>query len=186
MIDPKIISGMEEKMQKSVEVFKKDLLGVRTGRATPALLDKIQVEAYGSTVPISQVANITVPDARSLVVQPWDKTVISNIDKAIQKSDLGIHPINDGNVIRLTIPALTGERRKEMVKIIKKKAEDGKVSLRNIRRDINEDLKKLEKAATASEDEVKKATEQVQKTTDKYIKLLDDMTANKEKEITEI
>ncbi len=186
MLDPKLISGMEEKMNKSVEVFKKDLIGIRTGRATPALLDKIQVEAYGSNVPISQVANVTVPDARTLVIQPWDKTVISAIDKAIQKSDIGIHPVNDGNVIRLAIPALTGERRKEMVKIVKKKAEEGKVSLRNIRRDINEELKKLEKAGTASEDEVKRGAEQVQKITDKFIKLFDDITAAKEKEITEI
>ena len=185
MIDPKLISGMEDKMQKSIEVFKKDLLGVRTGRATPAILDRITVEAYGSASPISQLANITVPDARTLIVQPWDKTILSAIEKAIQKSDIGINPMNDGNVIRLSIPSLTGERRKELVKIVKKKAEDGKISLRNIRRDINEELKKLEKAGTASEDEVKRAADQVQKTTDKYIKIFDEMTTNKEKEITE-
>ncbi len=186
MLDPKIISGAEDKMQKSVEVFKKDLMGVRTGRATPALLDRIQAEAYGTATPLAQLANITIPDARTIVVQPWDKTVLSAIDKAIQKSDIGIHPVNDGNVIRLSIPPLTGERRKELVKIVKKKSEEGKVSLRNIRRDINDELKKLEKAASASEDEVRRATEQVQKITDKYIKLFDDMAANKEKEITEI
>jgi len=116
MIDPKLISGMEDKMQKSIEVFKKDLLGVRTGRATPAILDRITVEAYGSASPISQLANITVPDARTLIVQPWDKTILSAIEKAIQKSDIGINPMNDGNVIRLSIPSLTGERRKELVK----------------------------------------------------------------------
>ena len=185
MVDPKLISNAEDKMQKSIEVFKKDLYGVRTGRATPALLDRIAVEAYGATSPVSQLANITVPDARTLVVQPWDKTVLSAIEKAIQKSDIGINPINDGNVIRLSIPPLTGERRKELVKIIKKKCEEGKISLRNVRRDINDDLKKLEKAGTASEDEVKRSTEQVQKMTDKYIKIFDDMATNKEKEIAE-
>ncbi len=185
MLDPKIISNTEDRMKKTVEVFKKDLIGIRTGRATPAILDKVQVEAYGSMCPISQVANITVPDPRSIVIQPWDKSVLSTIDKAIQKSDIGIHPVNDGNIIRLSIPPLTGERRKELTKVVKKKAEEGKVSLRNIRRDVNDELNKLKKSSVASEDEVKRAAEQVQKITDKYIKTFDDIAAAKEKEIIE-
>jgi ribosome recycling factor len=185
MLDPKIISDAEERMKKSVEVFKKDLLGIRTGRATPAILDRVQVEAYGSTCPISQVANITVPDPRSNVIQPWDKSVLGSIDKAIQKSDIGIHPVNDGNIIRLSIPPLTGERRKELTKVVRKKAEDGKVSLRNIRRDVNDELKKQKKVSSASEDEIKTATDKVQKLTDKYIKVFDEIATSKEKEITE-
>ncbi len=185
MLDPKIISDAEERMKKSVEVFKKDLLGIRTGRATPAILDRVQVEAYGSTCPISQVANITVPDPRSIVIQPWDKSVLGSIDKAIQKSDVGIHPVNDGNIIRLSIPPLTGERRKELTKVVRKKAEEGKVSLRNIRRDVNDELKKQKKVSSASEDEIKTATDKVQKLTDKYIKVFDEIAASKEKEIIE-
>lgn len=186
MLDPKIISNAEEKMKKSVEVFKKDLVGIRTGRATPAILDKVQVEAYGSPCPISQVANITVPDPRSIVIQPWDKGLLGSIDKAIQKSDIGIHPVSDGNIIRLAIPPLTGERRKELSKVVKKKSEEGKVSLRNIRRDVNDELNKLKKSSAASEDEVKRGTDQVQKLTDKYIKIFDEVTAAKEKEIMEV
>lgn len=185
MLDPKIISDAEERMKKSVEVFKKDLLGIRTGRATPAILDRVQVEAYGSTCPISQVANITVPDPRSIVIQPWDKSVLGSIDKAIQKSDIGIHPVNDGNIIRLSIPPLTGERRKDLTKVVRKKAEEGKVSLRNIRRDVNDELKKQKKVSSASEDEIKTATDKVQKLTDKYIKVFDEIAASKEKEIIE-
>ena len=176
MLDPKIISDAEERMKKSVEVFKKDLLGIRTGRATPAILDRVQVEAYGSTCP---------PDPRSIVIQPWDKSVLGSIDKAIQKSDIGIHPVNDGNIIRLSIPPLTGERRKELTKVVRKKAEEGKVSLRNIRRDVNDELKKQKKVSSASEDEIKTATDKVQKLTDKYIKVFDEIAASKEKEITE-
>lgn len=186
MLDPKVVSSAEDRMKKTVDVFKKDLVSIRTGRATPALLDKITVEAYGGQSPIPQLANVTIPDPRTLVIQPWDKSVMSAIEKAIQKSDIGIHPINDGTVIRLSIPPLTGERRKEMVKIVRKKAEEGKVSLRNIRRDVNDELKKLEKSGSASEDEVRRATDQIQKLTDKYIKLFDDITASKEKEITEV
>ena len=185
MLDPKIISDAEERMKKSVEVFKKDLLGIRTGRATPAILDRVQVEAYGSICPISQVANITVPDPRSIVIEPWDKSVLGSIDKAIQKSDVGIHPVNDGNIIRLSIPPLTGERRKELTKVVRKKAEEGKVSLRNIRRDVNDELKKQKKVSSASEDEIKTATDKVQKLTDKYIKVFDEIAASKEKEIIE-
>ena len=186
MIDPSVLKNMEDRMQKSIEVFRKELTTIRTGRATPAILDKIQVESYGSQMPINQIANVSVPDARTIVVQPWDKTIIGSVEKAILKSDIGIHPVNDGNAIRLAIPPLTEERRKDLVKVVKKKAEEGKVSLRNIRRDVNEDLKKLEKAGTASEDEIRKTLEKVQKLTDRYIKDFDDVAARKEKEIMEI
>lgn len=186
MVDQSLMKNMEEKMQKSIDVFKKEITTIRTGRATPALLDRIQVDAYGSMMPINQLANVSVPDARSILIQPWDKTLLGGIEKAILKSDIGIHPVNDGNSIRLAIPPLTEERRKELVKIVKKKAEEGKVSLRNVRRDINEELKKLEKAGTSSEDEVRRTQEKVQKTTDKYIKDFDDIAAHKEKEIMEI
>ncbi|MDQ7822670.1 MAG: ribosome recycling factor [Candidatus Eremiobacteraeota bacterium] len=185
-MDPALLKTMEEKMQKSIEVFKKDLSGIRTGRATPALLDRIQADAYGSPMPLNQLANIAVPDARSMVIQPWDKTLLGAIEKAILKSDIGIHPVNDGNAIRLAIPPLTEERRKDLVKVVKKKSEEGKVSLRNIRREVNDDLKKLEKAGTASEDEARKTTEKVQKITDKYIKDFDEMASHKEREIMEI
>ncbi len=173
-------------MLKSLEALKKDLTTVRTGRATPSILDRVHVDAYGSMMPISQLAKISLPDARTVVVQPWDKTMLGPIEKAVQKSDIGIHPVNDGNAIRLAVPSLTEERRKELVKVVKKKVEEGKVSLRNIRRDVNEDLKKLEKAGTSSEDEMRRTQEKVQKLTDKYIKDFDDIATNKEKEIMEI
>jgi ribosome recycling factor len=186
MIDPSLLRNVEDRMQKPVEVFKKELTTIRTGRATPALLDRIQVEAYGSTMPINQVANVSVPDARTLLIQPWDKTILGTVEKAILKSDIGINPNNDGNAIRLAIPSLTEERRKDLVKIVKKKSEEGKVSLRNIRRDFIDELKKLEKAGTASEDESRRTQESVQKLTDRYIKEFDDISSHKEKEIMEI
>jgi len=186
MIDPFLLKNLEDRMQKPVDVFKKELTTIRTGRATPALLDRIQVDAYGQMMPINQVANVSVPDARTLLIQPWDKTLLGAVEKAILKSDIGIHPVNDGNAIRLAIPALTEERRKDLVKVVKKKAEEGKVSLRNIRRDFNDELKKLEKAGTASEDEVRTTQDKGQKLTDRYIKDFDDISRHKEKEIMEI
>jgi len=186
MVDPNLIKNAEDRMVKSLDALKKDLTTVRTGRATPSILDRVHVDAYGSMMPISQLAKISLPDARTVVVQPWDKTMLGPIEKAIQKSDIGIHPVNDGNAIRLAVPPLTEERRKELVKVVKKKVEEGKVSLRNIRRDVNEDLKKLEKAGTLSEDEKRGTQDKVQKLTDKYIKDFDDIASNKEKEIMEI
>lgn len=186
MIDQKIFSSLEERMKKAEEALRKDFLSIRTGRATPALLDRIMVESYGAQTPLKHVASISVPEPRLLVIQPWDKSLISAIEKAILKSDLGINPANDKNVIRLVIPPLTEERRKELVKVVKKKAEEGKVALRNIRRDVMEELKALEKSGTASEDEVRRAQDQVQKVTDKFIKEFDDILSAKEKEIMEV
>ncbi len=178
-----IIAETEEHMQKTVESLKKELASLRAGRATPALLDKITVDYYGTPSPLNQVANISVPEARLLVIQPWDKKMIGDIEKAIQKSDLGINPTNDGTVIRLAIPQLTEERRKELVKIAKKKSEESRVAVRNLRRDANDQIKALEKKSEISEDEMRDAQDQSQKLTDKYIKEIDKIFVEKEKEI---
>lgn len=181
-----VLKELEEKMKKSVQALQKDLGALRAGRATPALLDKITVEYYGVPSPVHQVASVTVPDARTLMIQPWDKSMIKPIEKAIQKSDLGMMPNSDGSVIRLTIPPLTTERRNELVKAAKKKAEEGRVAVRNLRRDGNELVKQLEKDGSVSEDQVKKGQEDVQKLTDKYIKEVDEVLAAKEAEIMEV
>lgn len=181
-----IMKDAEERMQKTVEVLKKDYASLRAGRANPSLLDKIQVEYYGSMTPLNQVGNISAPEARLLLIQPWDKSVIADIERAILKSDLGLTPNNDGTVIRIPIPELTQERRKEIVKQVKKKAEEAKVGVRNIRRDVNDQIKSLEKEKEVSEDEAKKGQDDVQKVTDKYIKEVDNTQNNKEKEITEL
>ncbi len=186
MIDQSIIARIEDRMKKSVEAIRHELATIRTGRASSTLLDKIMVEAYGSEMPLKQLAGISVPEARLIVIQPFDKSVVQSIEKAILKSDLGLTPNVDGTTIRLPIPALTEERRKELVKVVKKKVEDSKVSIRNIRRDANEELKETEKKGQASEDEVRRAQEHVQKTTDRYIKELDDAFSVKEKEIMEV
>ncbi|WP_051273199.1 ribosome recycling factor [Desulfotruncus alcoholivorax] len=170
-------------MVKTVEVLTKEFATMRAGRATPSLLEKIVVQYYGTLTPISQLANISAPEARLLVVQPWDKTVLPDIEKAILKSDLGITPASDGNVIRLAIPQLTQERRAELVKVIKKKAEEGRVAVRNIRRDANDTLKSQQKNGEISEDEQRRLQDEVQKLTDKYIKEIDNLLAAKEKEI---
>lgn len=182
----KIIKVHEEKMQKAVEFLRLELAKIRTGKATTALLDSIKVEVYGQTMPLNQVANVSVSDIHTLVVQPWDKSTTQAIDKAILASELGLNPINDGNVLRIPIPTLTGERRKEYVKLVKKFGEDGKVAVRNIRRDGIEQLKKSEKNDHLPEDERKKGEAEIQKLTDKYIKLVDDILAHKEKEIMEV
>jgi ribosome recycling factor len=185
MLDDKISKDAEERMKKAVEALHREFSTIRTGRATPTLLEKITVEAYGSTMGLRDLANISVPEARMLVIHPYDKSIMGAIEKAIQKSELGIHPTNDGNVIRLIFPPLTEERRRDLVKVIRKKTEDGKVALRNIRRDAMEQLKALEKKG-ASEDEVKRAQDGIQKLTDRFIKEFDDILAAKEKEIMEI
>lgn len=182
LADPRL-SDTESNMQKSVEVVKKELASLRTGRATPALLDKVMVQYYGTPTPINQLATISVPEARLLVIQPWDKNVLPEIERAIMKSDLGITPVSDGNVIRLTIPQLTEERRAELVKVAKKKAEEGRVAIRNIRRDTNDTLKAQQKKGEISEDELRRLQDEVQKLTDKYIKEIDALLAAKEKEI---
>lgn len=181
-----VLAGSEDRMKKVVEGFKKMLASTRAGRATPTLLEKVVVDYYGVPTPISQVANIGVQPPRTLVIQPWDKKMIGPIEKAIQKGDLGAMPVNDGNLVRLTIPALTGERRQEIVKTIRKQAEAEKVSIRNVRRDYIEEIKKAEKDHEVSEDESRRVQDKVQKLTDKYIKNVDELTAIKEKEVTEV
>ncbi|HBK54453.1 ribosome recycling factor [Syntrophomonas wolfei] len=181
-----ILSDTEERMKKTIEHLRKDLASLRAGRANPAMLEKIMVDYYGQPTPINQLANITVPEARLLVIQPWDKTIIASIEKAIMKSDLGINPSNDGNVIRLAIPQLTEERRKELVKVLRKRAEEARVAVRNIRRDANELLKNGEKEKLISEDENKKGMDDIQKETDRQIKEIDSVLQGKEKEIMEV
>ncbi len=181
-----INSETNQRMQKAIDSLKKDLGRIRAGRATPALLDGITVDYYGSSVPVNQIANISVPDARMVVVQPWEKTMISAIEKAIRISDLGLNPQNDGNLIRLPIPPLSEERRKELFKSCKKIAEESKVGIRNIRRDSNEKLKKAEKDKELTQDESKKGLDEIQKLTDKFIKTVDDLLVHKEKEIMEV
>lgn len=178
-----IQSTSEAKMKKSIDVLRLDYSTIRAGRATPALLDKIMVDYYGTPTPVSQVANISVPEPRMLIIQPWEKPMLKEIEKAITKSDLGINPNSDGISIRLSIPQLTEERRQEIVKTVKKKCEESKVALRNVRRDANDMIKKDK---TISEDEAKKAQDVMQKLTDKYIKEADDAALQKEKEIMEV
>ncbi|GAV11990.1 ribosome recycling factor [Paenibacillus sp. NAIST15-1] len=175
----------EERMEKAIAALKRELATLRAGRATPALLDRIQVEYYGAMTPVNQLANISTPDPRTLMIQPWDKSSLSDIERAIMKSDLGLTPANDGSMIRLAIPALTEERRAELVKHTKKFGEEAKVAVRNIRRDANDDIKKLEKT-DISEDESRRHQEDIQKTTDKYIAEVDKVLVAKEKEIMEV
>lgn len=172
----------EDKMKKAIDFLEGDYNTIRAGRANPHVLDKIRVDYYGTPTPIQQVGNITVPEARIIQIAPWEKSLIKPIEKAIQTSDIGINPSNDGSVIRLVFPELTEERRKDLAKEVKKKAEDGKVAIRNIRRDGNDALKKMGKA-DVSEDEIKQLEEQLQKTTDKYIKEVDVLMEKKTKEI---
>jgi len=176
----------DDKMQKTLGVLRKDYSSMRAGRANPALLEKIKVDYYGALTPLNQLANISAPEPRLLTVQPWDKSLLSVIEKAILKSDLGLNPTNSGNILRIAIPQLTEERRQELVKAAKKKAEESKVGIRNIRRDANDRIKKLEKDKDITEDECKKEQEEIQKVTDKYIKEADTILSIKEKEIMEV
>lgn len=178
-----ILEDTRRRMNKVLEVMSHDLARVRTGRASVALLEGIKVDCYGTTMPITQVASLAAPEPRLLTVQPWDPTILGDIEKAILKSDLGLTPTNDGKVIRLPIPPLTTERRKELVKAVKKMAEDAKVALRNIRRDANEQFKKLKNDKQLSEDEAHRAQDEVQKITDEFIKKVDRLAAEKEQEI---
>ena len=178
-----ILQDAEDRMNKVTEILRKDYSSLRAGRANPALLDKVMVDYYGTPTPVNQTANISCPEPRLIVVQPWDKSLISAIEKAILKTDLGLNPNNDGSVIRLAIPQLTEERRRELVKTCSKKAEDAKVAVRNIRRDVNDSIKDLEKAKEASEDECKKALENAQKLTDRFVKTVDEIFEQKEKDI---
>ena len=176
----------ESRMSKSIDSLTESLQSIRAGRANTSLLDRIYVDYYGQQSPLNQVASLSAPEARLLAIQPWDATLIPEIEKAIQKSDLGITPSNDGKIIRLVIPQLTEERRKDLTKLVGKYAEEAKVSIRNIRRDAMEDIKKAEKAKEISEDDKASYEEDIQKLTDKYIKEVDKVAENKEKELMEI
>ncbi|MGW8324305.1 MAG: ribosome recycling factor [Desulfobacterales bacterium] len=174
-----------ESMQKSIDALENDLKKIRTGRASLSILDDIRVDYYGTLTPLNQMASLSTPESRLIMIQPWDVSVIKDVEKAILKSDLGLMPSNDGKVIRISIPPLTEERRKQLVKVIYKKSEEHKISVRNIRRDTNDLLKSLKKDGDISEDDAFKAQDQVQKITDEHIKLIDDVCKNKEKEILE-
>ncbi len=175
-----------ERMDKVIAAFQRELATLRAGRATPSLLDRIEVNYYDTMTPLNQMAGISAPETRLLVIQPWDKQSIPEIEKAILKSDLGLTPSNDGQVIRLTIPQLTEERRKELVKFIRKKAEETKVGIRNVRREANDEIKELEKESLISEDERHRSQEQIQELTDRKIKEVDNILQLKEKEIMEL
>ena len=178
-----VLKEAKRKMDKVLELMARDLSRIRTGRASVALLEGIKVDCYGTNMPLPQVASLAAPESRLLTVQPWDPSILADIEKAILKSDLGLNPVNDGKSIRLPIPPLTTERRKELVKLVKKMGEEGKVALRNLRREANEDLKEMKKEKLLSEDEAHRAQEEVQKVTDEFIKKVDTQTAEKEKEI---
>ncbi len=177
---------MKEKMEKTLNVFENNLAEIRAGRANPAILNKIKIDYYGVPTPISQVAGISVPEARLIVIQPWDASVLKEIEKEILKADIGINPNNDGKVIRLSFPELNEERRKEIVKDIKKIAEDSKVAIRSIRRDAMEDVKQQQKDSVITEDELKVAEDEIQKITDKSVNEVDTLLANKEKEVMSV
>lgn len=181
-----VLSESEDRMKRVVEAFKKGLGSTRAGRASPMLLERVVVDYYGVPTPVNQVANIGVQPPRTLVIQPWDKKILGALEKAIQKADLGAMPVNDGNLLRLSIPPLSGERRQEIVKSIKKESEAQKISVRNIRRDMIEEIKKAEKDKDLSSDESHRIQEKVQKLTDKYIKNVDEITTAKEKEVMEV
>ncbi len=181
-----ILDQLNEKMTKTITNFKSELTKVRTGRANPALLEGVKVDYYGSMMPISQVASVTCPEARTIQIQPWEQTMLQAIEKAILMANIGLTPQNDGKIIRLSLPMMTEERRKELVKLIKKQGEDNKIALRNERRDANETIKKQEKEKKLTEDDAKKATEQVQKKTDEFVLEVDKLIAAKEKEIMSV
>ena len=175
-----------ERMSRSIDVLKKELASIRTGRASLALLDGIMVNYYNAPTPLQQVASLSIPDSRQIAIQPWEQKIIPDIEKAILKSDLGLTPINDGKMIRMNIPPLTEERRRQLVKTVKKRAEETRVAIRNIRRDTNEEMKKMEKEKHLSEDIVKKTHDEIQKITDSFIEKVDEVLKNKEKEIMEV
>jgi ribosome recycling factor len=182
----KIYAELEEKMKKSLESLRRELAGIRTGKASTHLLDGIKVEYYGSQLPLNQVASVSVPEHRLIVIQPWEKKMIEEISKAILKSNLGLNPASDGNVIRLVMPPLTEERRKDLVKLVKRFGEDSKIALRNLRREGNEQIDEAEKQKVIAEDDRRKAQDHIQKITDKYIAEVDKMLKSKEVEVMEV
>ncbi len=185
-MDEKVLKEAEAKMEKTLSSFKGDLNKVRTGRASLALFDDIRIDYYGKPTPLNQMATLAVPEPRLITIQPWDPSVIGEIEKAILRSELGVTPTSDGKIIRIAIPRLTEERRKELVKVVKKMSEAAKVSIRNIRREANDQLKMLEKEKKISQDELRQWMDKIQTSTDKYIKKVDEVLAAKEKEILEI
>ncbi|MCD4782919.1 MAG: ribosome recycling factor [Candidatus Eremiobacteraeota bacterium] len=186
MVDQELYDDSKDRMKKSIESMRKDFMAIRTGRATPAVLEPIKVSAYGQEMPIKQLASISIPEPRMIVIQPWDKSVLEVIEKTIQKSELGINPVNDGKLLRLIFPPLTEERRKELVKQVKKRAEEGKVAVRNIRRDAMEMLKLMEKDGDISEDDQRRGQDEIDDLTKDIIKEIDKVLEGKEKEILEI
>lgn len=181
-----VISDAESRMKKSLAAMEEEFDTIRTGRASAALFEKIKVEYYGNPTPLNQVASISIPESRLVVIQPWDKGLLNEIEKAIQKSELSLNPNNDGKVIRINIPPLTEERRKEYVKVAKNMAEQARVAIRNIRRDANDELKKQQKASDISEDDAKRGEDEIQKLTDSYVEKINQALEEKEKEILEI
>ena len=181
-----VLSEVSTKMDRAVDAFKRDLNQLRTGRATPALVENIEVDYYGSMTPLKQIASISTPDARAIMIQPWDAAAMREIEKSLQSSEMGFNPSNDGSTITVPIPQLTQERRLEMVKLLKGKIEDGKVSVRNVRRDGLESLRKLEKDKSISQDDGRRAQDQLQKTTDGHTKLIDETGSAKEAEILQV
>jgi ribosome recycling factor len=175
-----------ERMEGAIETLKKEFGTIRTGRASLALLDGIMVDYYGTLTPLQQLASLSIPESRQIAIQPWEQRIIPEIEKALMKSDLGLTPSNDGKLVRINIPALTEERRKQLVKVVRKRAEEAKIAIRNIRRDSNEELKKLEKEKHLSEDDVKKAHDEIQRLTDGYITKVDEVLKHKENEIMEV
>ena len=181
-----VLSEVSTKMDRAVDAFKRDLTQLRTGRATPALVENIDIDYYGSMTPLKQIASISTPDARAIMIQPWDTAAMREIEKSLQTSDMGFNPSNDGSIITVPIPPLTQERRQEMVKLLKGKMEDGKISVRNVRRDGLESLRKLEKEKSISQDDGRRAQDQLQKTTDGHTKLIDETGSAKEAEILQV
>jgi ribosome recycling factor len=186
MVLEELYRKTEEHMKKTLEMLTQELGGIRTGKASPALLDSLRVNYYGSMVPVKQIANVSVPDPRLITIQPWDRALVAEIEKAIRTSELGLNPQNDGGVIRLPIPPLTEERRKDLVKVVKRIGEDSKVAVRNVRRDANEKIKKLEKEHELSEDDMRHKVDAIQKLTDNFVHKVDEAVAAKEKDILEI
>jgi ribosome recycling factor len=181
-----VMTKTRASMEKAVEALKRDFTKVRTGRASVALLDDIRLDYYGTPTPLNQIGTLTVPEPRLITIQPWEKKLIPEIEKAILKSDLGLNPVSDGQLVRIAIPALTEERRKEMVKLLRKMGEEAKIAVRNVRREANESLKKLEKNKEISEDDLKRGEKDVQELTDGFVKRIDEALAAKEKEVMEI
>ena len=186
MITKTILTQVEDLMKKTIDKVKSELGTLRTGRASSSLLENVRVDYYNTLTPLNQLANITAPEARTLEIRPWDKAALQSIEKAIQKSDLGLNPNNDGSMIRLQIPALTEERRRDLIKVVRKMAEEYRIALRNERRDAVERLKKSQKAKEISEDDLKVGEQDIQKLTDSYIKRIDEMLAAKERDIMEV